>query len=94
METLNAELVDFIREETLDPSLAITEDLSIENDLGISGDDAYEFMMAFSKRFSVNIRDFDYSDYFNSEPSFFGIVSEKSSLTVGVLNRAIKEGTL
>lgn len=94
MEALNVELIDFVKEETLEPSLIVTENLLIEDDLGISGDDAYEFIMAFSKRFGVNIASFYYSDYFNSEPSLLGKVSEKKSLTIGMLNRAIKEGKL
>ncbi|MDM8178146.1 DUF1493 family protein [Olivibacter sp. 47] len=91
MEALNVELINFLKEETLEPSLIVTEDLSIEDDLGISGDDAYEFMTAFSKRFGVNLVGFDYSDYFNSEPSWLGRSSEKKALTVGMLNRAIEE---
>lgn len=47
---LNANLIDFLKEETLKSALIITEDLCIEDDLGISGDDGYEFMMAFSKK--------------------------------------------
>lgn len=91
MGALKNELIKFIKEETLETSINITEDLSIENDLGISGDDAYEFIMTFSKKFQVDIKDFDYSEYFNSEPSWSGATSKKKPLTVGMLNRALEK---
>jgi hypothetical protein len=35
--------------------------------LGLDGDDAYEFMQAFSERFSVDLSAFPYNKYFGPE---------------------------
>lgn len=94
METFSTELIVFIKEESLPESLLVTEDLSIEDDLGISGDDAYDFIMTFSKKFQVDLSTFDYSLYFPPELPRFRSVSHKKLLTVGMLNRAINRGKM
>ena len=94
MRKLNDALVSFIKDEILDPGFEITTYLSLEDDLGISDDDASEFILAFSKKFKVNIEDFNFSDYFNSEPSWLTSLSKKALLTVETLNNAIHEGKL
>jgi acyl carrier protein len=45
----------------------ITEDAELENDLGISGDDAVEYLIAFSKEFNVDISKFMAADYISPE---------------------------
>lgn len=92
MEELNSELVKFIEEEILDTRKVITPDLLIEDDLGISGDDAYDFIISYSKRFSIDISGFSFSKYFHSEVTFF--ITDKSPLTIGMLNQAIKDKKL
>lgn len=94
MRKLNEDLIRFIRDEILDSKFEITDNLSIEDDLGISGDDASEFILAFSKKFGVNIEEFNFSNYFNSEPSFLTKSSKNELLTIGMLNNAIYEGKL
>lgn len=94
MRKLNDILISFIKDEILDPDFEITADLSLEDDLGISGDDASEFILAFSKKFKVNIEGFNFNDYFNSEPSLLTSSSKKALLTIGMLNNAIDEGKL
>lgn len=94
MEDINAELVSFIREEIADYKLVITYDLSIEDDFGISGDDACDFIISFSKRFNVGIAKFVFSNYFHSECSFFDRMTDKKPLTVGMLEQALKSGRL
>ena len=45
----------------------VTEDAGLENDLGVSGDDAVEFIMAFAKEFNVDVSKFMAADYFSPE---------------------------
>ena len=42
----------------------VTNDASLENDLGVYGDDAVEFIIAFGKEFNVNVSKFMADDYF------------------------------
>lgn len=45
----------------------ITENASIEDDLGVYGDDAIEFIIAFGKEFNVDVSKFMAADYFSPE---------------------------
>lgn len=45
----------------------VTEEAELENDLGISGDDAVDFIIAFGKGFNVDISNFMAADYFSPE---------------------------
>lgn len=45
----------------------LTREHKIEEDLGITGDDADEFLHLFINRFSVDTTGFDISKYFNDE---------------------------
>lgn len=45
----------------------VVENAEIENDLGVSGDDAIDFIVAFGKEFNVNISGFMAADYFSPE---------------------------
>jgi len=51
-------LVAFIHEQSRRYEVSITLDTSIENDLGLTGDDGEALILAFRKRYNVNI------DYF------------------------------
>ena len=69
----------------------------IENDLGITGDDAYDLIKKISKAFKVDVSKFEFDKYFAPEPSFFGpvIVNNRDrELSVGDLLEAIKKGKL
>ena len=60
------ELKQFIDEEWfLVPNM--NETTRIEEDLGITGDDAVEFLIAFGKKFDVDISRFNMADYFHGE---------------------------
>lgn len=48
----------------------IFENTSLEGDLGIYGDDAVELILAFGKKFSVDVSKFRASEYFISEGGF------------------------
>ena len=43
------------------------ENTRIEDDLGIRGDDAVEFLIAFGRKFDVDVSRFNVSDYFYGE---------------------------
>lgn len=45
----------------------ISEDASLENDLGIYGDDAIEYLIAFGKEYNVDISKFMAADYVSGE---------------------------
>lgn len=108
-QEVSAELEAFIREEIgLSPKKPLRPSDTLENDLGVTGDDADDFMGAFSKRFSVEHGDFDFHRYFEMEGfsvwpfSVFtswlhkrwGIKTykEREPLTVAMLQRAIDLG--
>jgi acyl carrier protein len=62
----------------LSESEIITEDTSIQDDLGVYGDDAVEFILAFGKEFNVNVENFQISDYFDGEGfKLFSILTDK-----------------
>ena len=61
------------------------------DELGISGDDAVEFILAFGKHFNVDISRFSISDYFHPEGySVFSLSStkKKKELTLAHLEKA------
>lgn len=92
---LNEDLIRFIREEILDERIVIDKKTRIEDDLGISGNDADRFILSFSEKFQVDINNFNIDDYFEPEMdlSFFKR-KERIQLTVGDLENAIREKIL
>ena len=48
----------------------VTRDARIEGDLGVYGDDAVEFIIAFGKEFNVDVSKFMAAKYFSSEGDF------------------------
>lgn len=97
-------LKSFIRKETYEESIEITQITKIETELGVTGDDAINFIIAFSKKFNVDVSNFMAADYFEDEGinileliirTIKGIKKPKKKvLTVGDLERAIKAGKL
>jgi acyl carrier protein len=64
-----------IKQSAVSDSEIINENTSIQNDLGIYGADAVEFIIEFGKEFDVNISNFQVSDYFKDEgDQFFNIL--------------------
>lgn len=82
----------------------LTRQTSLEKDLGMSGDDAVEFLLEFSKKFNVDIGNFKFKECFSPEGDFIlpailrfltGKKSEKhAELTLGDLERAVLAGRL
>lgn len=94
----------FIIKETAVHDEEITMDTQIEHDLGITGDDAVDFMIAYGKAFNVDVSNFMAGDYFSGEGgsllstiigAFTGKKeSQKKALTVGHLEKGITSGRL
>ncbi|MBX3238279.1 MAG: DUF1493 family protein [Chitinophagaceae bacterium] len=57
----------FIERERWKYKKKLSRETTLERDLGITGDDADDFMDAFFKEFNVDISSFDISNYFSGE---------------------------
>lgn len=88
------ELIDFIREESGAVSTKISEQTSIEDDLGVTGDDAVELMIKYAKLFNVDLSGFSPIKYFHPEPSIFASYRKISAINVGHLKQGIDAGFL
>jgi acyl carrier protein len=92
---MNTELIKFIREEIGELKIEINLNTQIEDDLGVTGEEAKELIIKISSKFNFDIGLFDFDKYFHPEPSSFfqnyGIVSP---LTIQMLENAIKNGKL
>ena len=91
---LSESLVFFIREEIREFKRPITRETLIEEDLGVTGDDAADMIQKYGKNFNVNISNFNFTKYFNDEPSIFLSNKSRSVLSIGHLEKAIIEGRL
>ena len=103
---ISEKLILFIQNETFVKDIVITKDTAVDADLGITGDDADDFIIAFSKEFNVDVSDFDIGKYFNGEgdktiSTIFNFllkgtkeVKIKKTLLVADLERAITIGKL
>ena len=97
-------LKEFVINQSAVNDQVITRSTQIEDDLGVSGDDAVEFIIAFGKEFNVDISKFMASDYFSSEGDFIlpALVRfftkkkkrERKCFTVGHLEKAVMAGKL
>lgn len=93
---------EFVIRESLVDNLEITRMTTIERDLGITGDDAWNLMEKFRNEFCVDISNFEFDKYFQEEGSWvlgwlFNIFKKRNmreKLTVGQLEEAIKKGQL
>ena len=93
-ESRFAQLVAFIRDKSGEHEMSITRETLIEDNLGITGDDAYDLIMELSRLYNVNVTQFEFRKYFNDEPSIFDTSRKVAPLTVGHLERAIVAGRL
>jgi len=82
----------------------VLREASIEDDLGIYGDDAIDLLVAYGKEFNVDLSRFMAADYFSPEgdailPAIIRAFTGKSKpvrkvLTVGHLEKGIHAGRL
>ena len=66
MESLN-DVITFVAEYWEVPKSELFAETSVNEDLGMDGDDGLEFMEAFSQRFAVDLGAFPYDNYFGPE---------------------------
>jgi hypothetical protein len=95
----------FIEKERWQYEFPLTNDVRLYEDLGIYGDDAVEFLIAFGKEFNVDVSNFLAADYFKGEGIDFitpilnlfrnkRVTTNKKVLTLGHLEKSIKAGRL
>ena len=94
----------FVIKEAAVEEEEVIEDASLENDLGVHGDDAVEFIVAFSKEFNVDVSRFMAAEYFSPEgdvilPAIIRLFTGKKKakqkdLTIRHLVKAVIAGQL
>jgi len=94
-------LYQFLKAETTYSIDDNSSNLSIEKDLKIYGDDAYDLLVKYSKEFNVDISNFNFNKYFNSEIDGISLFilnlfgrKKKIDLTIKDLKEAIVLGKL
>lgn len=93
------ELIELLEEEQ-GRAGSFTRDTRLYEDLNIYGDDAFEFMVSFGKKFNVDLSGFDFNKYFKSEGfdlfgGFFNPVGYfKKPITLGDLEQAVINGKM
>lgn len=63
-------VVRFVRRHLRNDLLSLDEDTELARDLGLDGEDAEEFLVAFQREFGVAIDDFPFDEYFGPEATF------------------------
>lgn len=66
----------------------VTWDLSIERDIGLTGDDAIELLLDYSEKYNVDVSNFMAADYFDGEGSTGDFISY---LLVWLFNGTVAE---
>jgi acyl carrier protein len=95
-----SKLKSFIIKQAVVEEEEVTEDAQIEDDLGVTGDDAVDFIIAYGKAFNVDVSNFMAADYFGAEggihlSTFFGSNKrQRKTLVVKHLERGILAGRL
>jgi acyl carrier protein len=88
------ELLSFVRDQSGAQDVALSRQTLIEDDLGVTGEDAYELIVDIGKKYQVDLSDFDFRKYFNDEPNIFSMDRKVAPFTVGHLEKAILAGRL
>jgi acyl carrier protein len=102
-EVFNTLKAFVIKESAVDDE-EIRRDTRLESDLGVTGDDAVDFLIAYGKTFNVDVTKFMAADYFDGEgdrilPAIIRLFTGKKKkankvLTVGHLEKGIIAGRL
>jgi hypothetical protein len=96
-EKIFEEIRNFVFKQTYIRDFSLFRETRIEEDLGITGADAIEFMVAYGKRFNVDVSKFMAADYFEAEGMNwlpFNATPDKKILTLGDLEKGILAGRL
>ncbi len=97
MEVIFERIKEFIVEEQWEYDFELTPETSLQDDLKIYGDDAYEILLKFCNKFKVTPKGFEISEYFKPEPDFTDIFRKKKiykEFTLGSLIQAAESGVL
>ena len=96
------QIIQFVKEERWDDEY--TPETDIVKDLKLNGDDAYEFIYLFSKKFNVSITEFKFEEYLYPEGDrillkLLNLILKpkkkvKKKITLRDLERSVKEGKL
>lgn len=92
LENQKNKLIAFIREEIGEFNKEINFSTRLEEDLGVTGDEAVELLLSIGKEFKIDLTGFDFKRYFHPEPSIHAYYSKIEPLTVQNLLDAIKFG--
>jgi acyl carrier protein len=88
---MNTELLEevkaFVAEFWREPKGRLSAETSVNDDLGMDGDDGVEFMQAFGERFAVDLTSFSHDKYFGPEAG-----ATPLSMVKGIILR-VKTGT-
>jgi hypothetical protein len=78
------EVQNFLKNETLEDN--ISSKTRIEADLHLSGDDNFDLLNKFAKKYTIDFSNFNYDEHFESEGKIFNGVNELFFLLFGILN--------
>jgi acyl carrier protein len=93
------QITQFVEKERWGLTMPFSRNTELLKDLKLWGDDASEFIVAFSKQFDVDVSEFDFDKYFYPEgdlilPAIFDFIlrrkrPNKAKITLGDLERAV-----
>jgi hypothetical protein len=97
-------LKELVAKQRWEYDFPLTRDTTLQKDLKMWGDDAFEFIDAFGKEFGIDLSEFDIKKYFRPEgdvilPAIIGAILFRKKkkylpLTLGDLEKAIEKGKL
>lgn len=103
MEEIFEKIKQFAAKQASISNKNLNRQTRVEQDLGVTGDDAIEFIIAFGKEFNVDISRFKFENHFRPEGiDVIGIIGTlfgkkkitKRHLTLGNLEEAVIVGIL
>lgn len=95
-EEILTQLIEFIEEVRWKYNFPLERATRLFEDLKLTGNDAVDFIIAFGKKFDVDVSQFKAADYFEGEGMNFltGNGTNKKTLTLGHMEKAIHVGKL
>lgn len=96
-------LKSFVIKQAVVEDEEVTREAQIEDDLGVTGDDAVDFLIAYGKTFNVDVTKFMAADYFRGEggigmpwfiKNLLGVKRQRKTLTISHLEKGIIAGRL
>ena len=90
------DLIKFAIEEAMLPKRTVlNQESGLYEELGLTGADAIEFIIAYGKKFNVDVSNFMAADYFAAEGmNFFEGNGGKKALTIGDLLKGVEHSKL